>query len=112
MNKELRKLYDWLGINRLSLNLTKTNFVLFHSVNKPKSSITIKINKKAIEEVKYVKYLGVLIDSHLSFKYHLNELAKKIARSCGILFKLKYFVTPKILTNVYYAIVYLSLIHI
>ena len=36
MNKELRKLYDWLGINRLSLNLTKTNFLLFHSINKTK----------------------------------------------------------------------------
>ena len=85
MNRELRKLYDWLGINRLSLNVTKTNFVLFHSINKPKSSITIKINKKSIEEVKYVKYLGVLIDSHLTFKYHINELTKKVARSTGIL---------------------------
>ena len=111
MNKELQKLYDWLGINRLSLNLTKTNFLLFHSINKTKASITIKINKKAIEEVKYVKYLGVLIDSHLSFKYHIDELNKKIARSAGILYKLKHFVTPKILTNVYYAIVYPFLLY-
>ena len=111
MNKELSKLYDWLGINRLSLNITKTNFVLFHSINKPKSYITIKINKKAIEEVKYVKYLGVLIDSHLTFKSHINELTKKVARSTGILYKLKHFVTPKILTNVYYAIVYPFLLY-
>ena len=35
MNKELLKLHDWLCI-RLSLNITKTNFVIFHSINKPK----------------------------------------------------------------------------
>ena len=36
MNKELEKLYDWLCINRLSLNVSKTNFVTFHEPNKPK----------------------------------------------------------------------------
>ena len=35
MNKELEKLYDWLCINRLSLNVSKTNFVIFHAPNKP-----------------------------------------------------------------------------
>ena len=33
MNKELKKLYEWLYINRLSLNITKTNFVIFHAIN-------------------------------------------------------------------------------
>ena len=41
MNIELKKLYDWLCINRLSLNITKTNFVIFHSINKPKNPVTI-----------------------------------------------------------------------
>ena len=111
MNKELKNLFNWLGVNRLSLNIDKTNFVLFHSINKPKISITIKINKLAILEVKYVKYLGILIDKHLSFKQHINELNKKIARSTGILFKLKPFVTPKILIDVYYAIIYPFLLY-
>ena len=73
MNKELENLFNWLGVNRLSLNIDKTNFVLFHSINKPKIPITIKINKRAILEVKYVKYLGILIDNHLTFKHHIDE---------------------------------------
>ena len=48
MNKELKKLYEWLCINRLSLNITKTNFVIFHAINKPKFPITIVINKHVI----------------------------------------------------------------
>ena len=63
MNRELKKLYDWLCVNRLSLNISKTNFVLCHAINKITSPITIIINKKSIEQVKYVKYLGVLIDA-------------------------------------------------
>ena len=43
MNKELQKLYLWLNINRLSLNVTKTNFIIFHPYNKPlKQHITLK----------------------------------------------------------------------
>ena len=109
MNKELEKLYDWLCINRLSLNVSKTNFVIFHAPNKP--LVTILINKQAIDEAKYVKYLGILIDSQLTFKHHINKLVKKISRGIGILYKLKPFVTPKILKSVYYAIIYPFLLY-
>ena len=47
VNKELDKLYLWLNVNRLSLNIDKTNFLIFHPYNKPlKQNVTIKINKK------------------------------------------------------------------
>ena len=53
INKELHKLYLWLNVNRLSLNIDKTNYIIFHPYNKPmKQHITIKINKKAIKEKK------------------------------------------------------------
>ena len=111
MNKELKNLYEWLCINRLSLNISKTNFVIFHAINKPKFPITILINKQAIDEVKFVKYLGVLIDSNLTFKFHIDELTKKISRGIGVLFKLRHFVTTKILISVYYAIIYPFLLY-
>ena len=111
MNKELEKLYEWLCLNRLSLNISKTNFVIFHAINKPLPCVTILMNKKAIEEVTYVKYLGILIDSKLTFKKHIDELSKKISRAIGVLYKLRPFVTTKIITSVYYAIVYPFLIY-
>ena len=75
------------------------------------TTVTILINKQAISEKNYVKYLGILIDSQLTFKYHINELSKKVSRAVGVLYKLGPFVTPKILTNVYYAIVYPFLLY-
>ena len=111
MNEELKKLYNWLCINRLSLNISKTNFIIFHAVNKPKIPVTILIDNKSIDEVMYVKYLGILIDSQLSFRYHIDELTKKISRGIGVLYKLRPFVTTKILTNIYYAIIYPFLLY-
>ena len=53
INKELNKLNLWLNVNRLSLNIDKTNYIIFHPYNKPtKKRITIKINNKAINEKK------------------------------------------------------------
>ena len=107
VNKELKFLHLWLSVNRLSLNIDKTNFVVFHPHNKPvKELITIKINKKAINEKKYVKYLGILIDSTLSYKLHIDNICKKISRSIGVMYKIRYFVNPSILRNLYYAIIY------
>ena len=55
-----------------SLNIDKTNFIIFHPYNKLlKQHVTIKINKKAIDE-KEIKYLGVLVDS-LSWKYQISS---------------------------------------
>ena len=109
--KNLKKLYEWLCLNRLSLNISKTNFIIFSPPNTFKKPVTIKIAKKAISEAKYVKYLGVLIDSNLSFKYHIEELTKKVARAIGVLYKIKPFVSAKILTNIYYAIIYPFLLY-
>ena len=49
----------------LSLNISKTKFVIFHAPKKPKYPITILINNNAIDEVKYMKYLGVTLDAQL-----------------------------------------------
>ena len=82
VNKELEKLHDWLCLNRLSLNISKTTFVIFRAINKPKtSSVTLLINTQAINESNSVKHLGILIDSHLTFKNHIDELTKKISRA-------------------------------
>ena len=112
VNKELDNLYLWLSVNRLSLNIDKTNFVIFHPYNKPlKYNVTIKINKKAISEKKSIKYLGVLIDSTLSWKEHVLHLSKKLSRSVGILYKLRPFVTTKIMKNIYYALFYSHVVY-
>ena len=88
---------------RLSLNISKTNFIIFCPVNKPKIPETILINKEAIDEAAHVKYLGILIDSQLTFKQHIGDLNKEIARDTN---KIRPFVTTSILLNVDHVFIY------
>ena len=78
VNCELKLLKKWLDTNKLSLNIDKTNYIIFHSKSKklPSEPLT-KIGKKHIKRVKFVKFLGLLLDENLDWKYHLNELSKK-----------------------------------
>ena len=107
LNKELRKLYLWLNINRLSLNIDKTNFIVFHPYNKPiHERITLLINKKAIKETNFIKYLGVLVDSTLSWNYHINNITKKVSRAIGVMYKLRPYLPLEIMKNIYYSLIY------
>ena len=84
-NKGLKHVKRWLDSNRLSLNISKTNYIIFHSsASSVPTDISIKIGKKQIYRVKYIKFLGVLLDEHLDGRYHIAELSKKLARTCGI----------------------------
>ena len=88
VNNELRYVKRWLDAKKLSLNVDKTNYIIFHSPGtKLPPNNAIKIGNKHISKVKYVKFLGLLLDEHLSWNYHLCQLSKRQSRTCGILLK-------------------------
>ena len=66
--------------------------------------ITIKINKKAIAEKQFIKYLGVIIDSSLSWKYQISNISKMISRAIGIMYKLRPYLPINVMKNVYYSL--------
>ena len=107
INSELNKVNMWLCSNKLSLNVEKSNFVLFHPIQwKISSNFVLTINNNNIPRCMFVKYLGILIDSNLSWKSHIDSICKKIKRSIGMLSKLHYYVPLKILVNLYYTLIY------
>ena len=76
-----------------TLNIEKTNHVVFHSpVIKITETIIIKFGLKHISRSDSVKFLGVLLDESLSWRSHLVEISRKLARSAGIFYKLRHFV--------------------
>ena len=88
MNKELKKVDKWLTTNRLALNVNKSHFAFstplqtFLTENKDQ-------NKKQKDYRRNdVKFLGVLLDSTLSWKPHITELSKKLSKPIGIFYKL------------------------
>ena len=95
VNEELRRVCEWLNTNKLSLNTSKSNFVIFHPFQrKPDYNVTLKMYDNdlkiltSLEQKHYVKYLDVLIDSHLSWRYHIDYISSKISKGVGIMARL------------------------
>ena len=68
--------------------------------------VKLIISNREIMQEKFIKYLGLLIDSHLSWKYHILHISKKIKRCIGILSKIRHSVTSQVLIQLYYSLIY------
>ena len=103
MNEDLKKFFIWLCANRLSLNVAKTEFIIFKPPRKSlKKRITFRLNGKTLFESKKIKYLGLIVDDRLSWKFHINELSKKLGRAIGVIYRLKNMNCPKsVLFSIY-----------
>ena len=87
MNEDLRLIFIWLCANRLSLNVDKTEFVVFRPPRHNSSiRFTLKLNGTVLHESPKIKYLGLILDRNLSWKHHIFELRKKLSRAVGILY--------------------------
>ena len=84
VNDELIKINEWFSANKLSLNVGKKKYSLFHKSGKKYSIAshlsTLKVNNHDIERVNTMKFLGVLLDDNLSWKEHIKCLENKIAK--------------------------------
>ena len=102
LNCELDKLSNWFSANRLSLNLTKTNFMEFKPRQKKHSSnFSVVINERTIAQVNETVFLGVVLDENLTWKSHISSLAIKISKSIGIIFRSSFFLSTSSLRMLY-----------
>ena len=107
VNQNIKNVTDWFNRNTLSLNIDKTNFVIFHPPQK-KVALKIKVivNSIEIKQVNSIGYLGVPIDGNLNWKEHVHYVSRKIKRSIGILSNILNYVTPNVITQLYYSLIY------
>ena len=89
LTAELQKLSEWFAINKLSLNIKKTNFMIFGSKRILNKNFKLIINREALVEITSFKFLGIFIDSKLTWKNHINFISNKLARNIGIIKKLQ-----------------------
>ena len=64
VNAELAKVLNWFKANKLSLNVKKTNFILFGSKKIPDTvdKFSVSIDGLLLEQVEHTKFLGIYID--------------------------------------------------
>ena len=108
VNVELALVAEWFRANRLSLNLEKTNYILFKSHRKkiPLGQFELKINNTSLTAVDSTKFLGVYVDCHLTWKEHIAYIASKIAKNIGVIARTAYILPSSIRIKLYYSLVY------
>ena len=107
MNIEIKHVIDWLKVNKLSLNLKKTHFIIFQ---RRRAKFTVSedliIDGVKIDIKDDTKFLGVMIDKHLSFQQHVQYIKGKVARGIGILYKCKRVFGQETLKTLYNCFLY------
>ena len=106
LSHELANLSDWFRANKLSLNISKTNYILFSNTEKQNKLPELKLADQVISKVACVKFLGVHIDEKLKWDTHINIVKKRISRSFYAINKAKHVLNRKHLTILYYSLVY------
>jgi hypothetical protein len=89
-NDELSKISKWFKLNKLSLNIKKTSFILFQSKKRNiPDKLDIRIDNIKIEQVKKTKFLGVIINETLTWDDHIFTIKQKVQKNIGIIHRIK-----------------------
>ena len=114
-NEDIKNVSLWLQSNKLFLNITKTNYMLFsaNSNLKKPDNLSLYVNNVEISYVtskghgptKYVKFLGIMLGDNLTWQYHISMLCSKISYSLYVLNKIKNILLAYTLRTLYYTFV-------
>ena len=104
IDTEVNKVYKWLCLNRLSLNINKSKFIIFHNKNKNVEPFVpvIKVNTVSVERVANFNFLGIIINENLNWN---SQTGTKIAKAVGIICKLKHFLPLYVLKTLYNSLI-------
>ena len=104
VNNELGNIMQWLNANRLSLNIDKTNFMLFRTQGKNEICPNIHICGANIIEVDSAKFLEIVIDNRLNWFEHVKCISRKIVKGIAIIIKARKSFESETLLNLYNAL--------
>ena len=110
VNKELELINIWLIANKLTVNIKKTHYMMFHRTRIKYNIRDITINGKNVAYTKNTKFLDVIIDNKLTWSDHSIYIKNKISKSIGIIHK-TLNLKKNTLRNLYYTFVYPYLIY-
>ena len=105
---DLLKVADWFRANKLSLNVSKTNFVMFCPKRKSKfhEINTIKLGDEIIQRVNNAKFLGMHIDDELLWHTHISHVSRKLSSGIYLLNAVKRTLTIPNMKQLYYSLIH------
>ena len=106
VSRKIRDVVAWCNSNKLTINVNKTKYVLFKSRRrKYEISGQLLINESVLESVESTSFLGICIDENLTWKKHINSVCNVLSKKIGLLYRIRHFVSRKILVMLYNAFI-------
>ena len=89
---------------------SKTNFTIIKSARKKSMPVNIQIRINdgtfhSLDRQDHIKYLGIIIDDSISWKYHILYICSKISRNIGLISKLRHYLSIKQLRQIYFNLI-------
>ena len=105
INRDLKLTVDCIRANKLSLNASKTEIVLFKPrTKKITKQLNFRVSGQKIKQSSQVRYLGVILQDDMHWDAHITILEKDLSRSIGLLSKIRHYVPKHLLRTIYYSI--------
>jgi hypothetical protein len=103
INLAMTEIGKWFRNNLLTLNCEMTHFVQFLTKNQNALKIQIVASNSIITNTNSTKFLGLVIDSTMSWKEHIIELTSKLNKACYAIRTLKSLMSPDVLRILYFS---------
>ena len=106
LNIELSKIHQWLSINKLSLNVQKTSYIVFNSHRSCSVPMeNIYIDDVIVNRVYTSMFLGVKLNSKLTWNDHILMIKHKISKNIGIIRKVRHLFHQSTLRSLYFSFI-------
>lgn len=108
-NLELTKIADWFKANKLTLNASKTKYILFRNKQQKVNfeSLTLSIEDKEIDRIgtecknESFKFVGINLDEYLNWNHHVKSVKNKASSAVFALSKVRNLLPSNIKLNIY-----------
>lgn len=105
MKRDLELIDEYYRINKLTVNLSKIEYIHFHSHKRaPPTTDVITYKGTAIKNVISLKHLGLIFDSTLQWTAHIDKIATKLASVVGVFTKISSFLPTHVMKLLYFAL--------
>ena len=97
INNDLKSMFSWFSNNHLLLNIDKCQFMLTGSKGNLKhfEDVKISIQNTQLRRVSQCKYLGVIIDNHLTWTPQIEEVKKKALKTFHSVKRIRQFLDKR-----------------
>ena len=111
VNLDMKNLTDWLNANKISVNVQKTELVIFkHQRKKLDSEVNVKLNRRQLFLTDSVKYLGIKVDKNLNWKHHVSDIVIQLNRANALLFKIGNLVNVNTLKTIMQSLTHILIV--